>query len=123
MRTVSVGVGGNTTHTQLRDTLEEAVGDLSISSSDGVQTAEDGQDTVMDTGNDLADTSTNASLVAQVCDVLASLANDDACFLRGDDGSQGELGNGIVVVGAGRGVVGIEAAKRLGDIVEGGIMG
>jgi hypothetical protein len=120
---VSVGIGDSTTHAHLRNTLEQTIGDMSVSGSDSIECAENSQDTVMDAGNDLADASANTSLVAQLGNVQTGLANDDACFLRGDDGSQSELSNGILVVGAGRGVFGVEAAHRLGDIVEGGVVG
>ena len=123
MLTVGVGAGDDAAHAHLGNALQEAVGDEAVGLGDCVQLAQDGEDAVVDAGDNLADASADAGLVAQLGDVLTGLANDDACFLRGDDGSQGELGEGVLVVGARGSVVGAEVAQRLGDIVERGVVG
>jgi hypothetical protein len=100
--TVSVGVGGDTTHAELRNSLKQAIGYMAISRSDGIQRTENSQDTIVDTGDDLADAGADTSLVTEFGDILTSFSNNDACFLRGDDSSQSKLSEGILVVGAGR---------------------
>ena len=99
---MSVGVRGDTAHAQLGDTLEQTVGDMAVGSGNSVQRAENGQDAIVDTGDDLADAGADTSLVTEFGDVLTSFSNNDACFLRGDDSSQSKLSEGILVVGAGR---------------------
>jgi hypothetical protein len=68
--------------------------------------------------DDLADTSAHASLVAQVSNVLACLAYDDAGLLRRDNGAQGELRVGVLLLSA-RSDVGLavngKAVELLGD--------
>ena len=99
---MSVGVRGDTAHAQLGDTLEQTVGDMAVGSGNSVQRAENGQDAIVDTGDDFADACADASLVTEFGDVLASFSNNDACFLRGDDGSQGELSDAVLLFSAGR---------------------
>lgn len=115
--TVSVWVVDNTTHAHLRSAFEQTIGDETVSLCNAFKRTQDRQDTVVDARNDLADASTNTSLVTKVCDVCASLADDDACFLRGDDGSQGDLSLSIFIFGAGRNVIsgGAEATHLIRD--------
>jgi hypothetical protein len=115
---VSVGVGGDTAHTELGNALEQAIGNVTVGGSDSIQRAENGQDAVVDAGDDLADAGADTGLVTELGDVLASFSNNDACFLRGDDSSQSELGEGILVVGAGWGVFVVVFEV---ETVEGGI--
>jgi hypothetical protein len=72
----------------------------------------------MNTLNDLADTGAHASLVAQVSNVLARLANNDTGLLGRNNGSQGELRLGVFLFGA-RGyfalTVDVEAVQLVGD--------
>lgn len=55
----------------------------------------------MDALDNLANASLDASLVTQVCHILASLANDDAGLLGRHNRAQGQLGLGILLVGLG----------------------
>ena len=48
--------------------------------------------------HDLADTSLDTSLVAQVGHVLSTLSDDDAGFLGGHYGSEGKLGLGVFLI-------------------------
>jgi hypothetical protein len=116
--TVSVGVGGDAAHAELRDALEETIGDMTVGGSDSIQRAENSQDTIVDAGDDLADAGADTSLVTEFGNVLASFSNNDACFLRGDDSSQSKLSEGILVVSAGRGVFVVVFEV---ETVEGGI--
>jgi hypothetical protein len=67
----------------------------------------------------LADTSAYASLVAQVSDVLACLANDDTSFLGGDDCAKCELRLGVLLLGARSGIsclaINVQALELIGD--------
>ena len=108
------------THPHLGRTLQQSLGNNRVGLGDALQSTSDGQDTIMDTLHDLADTSLNASLVAQVRNVLAALADDDAGFLGGDDGAEGELGLGVLLVGFGAFValtVGVEAVHGVGELI------
>lgn len=116
-RTVGVGVRSDTAHAELRNALEQAIGYVTVGRSDGIQGAEDGQDTVVNTRDDLADAGADTGLVAELGDVLASFSNDDACFLRGDDSSQSKLSEGVFVIGARRGIFVVLEVET----VEGGI--
>jgi hypothetical protein len=116
--TVSVGIGGDTAHAELRNALEQTIGYMTVGGSDSVQRAENSEDTIMDTRDDLADAGADTSLVTEFGDVLASFSNNDACFLRGDDSSQSKLSEGILVVGAGRGIFVVVFEV---ETVEGGI--
>lgn len=52
----------------------------------------------MDTLDHLADACLDASLVSEISDILAALANDDTGFLGGDNGAEGELGLGVFFI-------------------------
>jgi hypothetical protein len=92
-------VSGNyTTHAQRRCALQERLGHSTIGSGDGLASASNGQDTVMDTLDNLANTSFDASFIAQIGDVLATFANDDAGLLGRHNGSQSQLGLGVFLV-------------------------
>src|SRR6266536_150752 len=53
----------------------------------------------MNTLDNLADTSLNASLITKICHILASLANNHTSFLGGDNSSQSELRLCIFLIG------------------------
>lgn len=112
----------NSTHAHLWRTVDQTVGDETIRIGDVAQCAGDGQDAVVGAGHDLANASADTRLVPEVGDVLAGLADDDAGFLGGDNGTDGELGLGVLFVGAGL-VVGVEPAKLVGEIVHAGVHG
>lgn len=116
--TVSVGVGDDTTHAHLGCALDQAVRNKAVSVSNGCERSSDSEDTVVDAGNNLADTSANTSLVAKVGDVLAGLANDHTGFLGSDDGTESELSLVVLFLGARvLGTIGVERAKLVGDVV------
>jgi len=60
----------------------------------------------------LAHAGLDAGLVAQVGHVLATLADDDTGFLGRDDGAQGELGLGVLLIRLG-GRLAVRAQARL----------
>lgn len=100
--TMGVGVGDGAAHAQLRSALEETIGNKTVGLGDAVEGTEDSKDTVVNTRDNLADTSADASLVTKLGNILSSFADDDACFLRGDDGSQGDLSLGVLFICARR---------------------
>jgi hypothetical protein len=87
-------------HTHHWSALEEALGDDSVGLGDSFAATSDGQDAVVNTLDDLADTGLDTSLVSQFGDILASLANNDTGLLRGDDGTKGQLRLGVLLVGS-----------------------
>lgn len=88
-------------HTHLRSTLHQALGNNRISSGGALQGTGDGQDTVMYTGDDLADASLDASFVAQVSHIFTGLADDDTRFLGRDNGTKSQHGLSVLFFGLG----------------------
>lgn len=116
--TVSVGVGDDTTHAHLGCALDEAVRDKAVSISNGCERSSNGEDTVVDARDNLADASANTGLVAKVGDVLAGLANDHTSLLGSDDRAESELSLVVLLLSARvLGAVGVERAKLVGDVV------
>lgn len=104
----------NATHAHGRSTLKESARDNGVGTRDGVAAASDGQDTVVDTLDHLADAGLDTSFVAKISDVLASLANNDTGLLGRDNGAEGKLGLGVFLVRLrGRFAVGAEAVFEL----------
>jgi hypothetical protein len=107
-------------HAHSRCAVEEALGDQAVCLGDTRKAARDREDAVVDALDNLADAGAHARLVAQVSDVLARLADNDAGLLGRDNGAQGELRVGVLLLGT-RGHVGlaihVEAVKLLGDAV------
>lgn len=128
--TVGAVVLDDAAHADGGSALEERVGDDGVGARHGIASAGDGEDTVVDALDDLADASLDARLVPQVGDVLAALADDDAGFLGGDDCAEGELGLGVLLVRsrgrlaigaeAGLAVVELELVQRVEDVAVGG---
>lgn len=107
----------DTSHAQGGGPFQQCTGDDRVRLRNGVASASDGQDTIVDTLHDLGDTSLDAGLVAQLCHVLATLADDDAGLFGGDDGAEGELRLGVLLVGAGgRLAVGAKTALTIFDL-------
>lgn len=102
--TMGAVVLDNTAHTHGRSALKQSFGDDCVGSRDGFATPGNSEDAVVHALNNLAHTGLDASLVAQVCDILATLANNDTSFLGGDNGSEGQVGDGVFLVGLGRGL-------------------
>jgi hypothetical protein len=82
-------------HAHSGSTLEQSAGDNGVGTRDSVATTSDGQDTVMHTLHNFADTGLDASLVPEIGDVLAAFANNDTGFLGGYDRTKGKLGLGV----------------------------
>lgn len=80
-----VRAGDDSTHAHLRCTLDQAICHKPVCLCNAVQRTRDGQHAVVHTRDDLADTSSDTGLVAQIRDVLACLANDHAGLLGGDN--------------------------------------
>lgn len=86
------------THSDSGRTFEESASNDGVSSRDGITATSDGEDSIMNTLNNLADASFHASLVTQVSNVLATLSNNDTRFLGGNNGAQGQLSLSIFLV-------------------------
>ena len=109
-------------HAHLGCAIEQALGDEPVCFGDAAQAARDGQHAVVNTLNNLAYASADASLIAEVRDVLACLPYDNSCFFGRDNGAQGELRLGVLFFGA-RDYVDVvafierEAIELLGDAI------
>lgn len=98
-------------HANLRSTLEKSVCNEAISLSNAIQWTSNSEDAVVDAWDNLADSSSHTSLVTEISDVLASLADDDTGFLGRNDGAESELCLGVFFFGAlGDVVAGVHAA-------------
>lgn len=118
--TVSAVAANNTAHTHVRCTFKQTLGDVVISLAKTRQTSLDCENTVVNARNDLADTSSYTSLVAEISDVLAGLANDDTSFLGRDNGTKGQFLIGILLFGTLGdilAIVGGKVAEALGKVV------
>lgn len=89
-------------HAHGRCTFQQCAGDNHVRLRDGVASTSDGQDAVVNALHDLADSSLDSSLIAQLGDILATLADDDTSFFGGYDGAQSQLGLSILLVGSRR---------------------
>ena len=96
--TMSAGGGDNTAHSHHWGTLKESLGDNGVGLRDSIASTGDGEDTVVDTLDNLADTSLDASLIAEVSNVLASLSDNDTSLLGGDNGAEGQLSLGVLLL-------------------------
>lgn len=107
-------------HAQGGSALEERAGDDGVGPGDGLAAARNGQNTVVDALDNLADARLDACLVAQIGHVLAAFPNDDARLLGRDNGAQRQLCLGIFFIGLGRGLsVGAKAGLIEVELVEG----
>src|SRR5690242_19457604 len=109
----------NTAHSHGRRALEQTLGNKTVRLGDARQAAGDGEYAIVNACDNLADTGAYARLVAQVSDVLACLANDDAGFLGRDDRAEGELRLGILLLSARSGIgclaIYVQTLKLIGD--------
>jgi hypothetical protein len=116
---VSVGVCDDTAHAHLRRALDQAVGNKAIGIGNRSERASDGENAVVNARDDLANAGADSGLVAKVGDVLASLANDHAGFLGGDDSAQSDLSLVVLLLGARvLSTIGVEGAELVGDVVD-----
>lgn len=88
----------DTTHSDGGRTFEESSSNDGISPRDGITATSDGENSIMDTLNDLADAGFHTGLVTKVSNVLAALSNNDTRFLGGNNGTQGHLSLSIFLV-------------------------
>ena len=83
--------GDDASHTHLWSTFEKAFANDRVGLGDLVEATSDGQDAVVDSLYNLADTRLYACLVSQVGNILSRLANDYARFFRGNNRTKGHL--------------------------------
>lgn len=98
MLTMSAGSGDKAAHSHHWSTLKESLGDNGVGLGDGIATSGDGEDTVVDTLNNLGDTGLDASLITEVGNILASLSNDNTSLLGGDNGAEGQLSLSVLLL-------------------------
>ena len=96
--TVSAGIGDKATHSHHWSTLKESLGNDSVGLGNGIASSGDGEDTVVNTLNDLGDTGLDASLITEVGNILASLSNDNAGLLGGDNSTEGQLSLSVLLL-------------------------
>lgn len=97
--TVSASSGDKAAHSHHWSTLKESLSDNGVGLGDGLASTRDGKDAVVNTLDDLRDAGLDASLIAEVGNVLASLSDDDTSLLGGDNGAEGQLSLGVLLVG------------------------
>lgn len=88
----------DTTHSDGGSTFKESSSNDGISPRDGITATSDGENSIMNALNDLADAGFHTSLVAQVSNVLATFSNNDTRFLGGNNGAQGKLSLSVFLV-------------------------
>lgn len=102
-------------HAHGRCTFQQCASDYHVRLRDGVASTSDGQNAVVNALYDLADSGLDSSLVAQLGDILATLADNYTGFFGGNDGAQSQLGLGILLVGP-RGRFSVRSESRLAVI-------
>ncbi|KAI6766591.1 hypothetical protein HG531_011813 [Fusarium graminearum] len=85
----------NGTHLVVRD---EKLDSYIPSTRNSVATTSDGQDTVVNALHNLTNTSLDTSLISEIGDILATLANNDTGFLGGNNRTKGELGLSVLLL-------------------------
>lgn len=97
-------------HANCWRSLKQRSRDKLIGLGDRLATTSDGEDAVMNTLYNLADTGLDACCISEIRHVFAPFANNHASFLRRDEGSEGKLRDSILLVGSWRRLsVGTEA--------------
>lgn len=105
------------THTQGGSTFQQGAGNDHVCLGNGVASTGDGQDTVMNALDNLGDACLDSSLIAQLSNVLSTLADNDAGLLGGDNGADGQLCLSILFVCAGgRLAIGTETAVTIVEL-------
>src|SRR5262245_59153905 len=87
-------------HSHVRRTLQETLGDNAICFGDGSKATLNGEDAIVHAWHNFAHSSSNASLFSKVSNVLAGLADDHASFLGGHNGTEGQFLVCIVIFAA-----------------------
>lgn len=85
-------------HSHGRCTFQQRAGDNHVRLRDGVASASDGQNAVVNALHDLAYSGLDSSLIAQLGDILATLADNYTGFFGGHDGAQSQLGLGVFLI-------------------------
>lgn len=119
---MSAIAANNTAHTHVRCAFKQTLSDVVVSLAKARQTSLDCENTVVNARNNLADPSSYTSLISEISDILAGLANDDASFLGGDNGTKGQFLVGILLFGTLGdilAIVGGEVTEALGKVVSG----
>lgn len=88
----------DTAHSDGGRTFQKGSSNDGVGPRDGIAATGDGENSIMNTLNDLADTGLHSSFVTKVSNVLAALSNNDTRFLGGNNGAQGQLSLGIFLV-------------------------
>lgn len=114
---MGVWAGHDTSHTHLRRSLYQPIGNQAVSLSDGIERAADRQDPVMDTRHDFANASPDPSLLTQISNIGSRFANDHSSLFRRDDSTECELCLAIFFLGARLVVIGVQSPKSIGDAV------
>lgn len=96
---LSSGLSGGTVclDGSVEGVFEDGLCDEGESVRDTDQGTRDGEDAVVNTGDDLGNASLDACLLTELCDVGTALADDDAGFLGGDEGADEEGSVGVDV--------------------------
>ena len=81
--------------------VQQVLGHHGIGPRDAIEGTVDGEYTIVHARNNLADASLDTGFVAEIGNVLARLADDDAGLLRRDYGTKGKGGSCIFLVGSG----------------------
>lgn len=110
--TVSAIVLDDPAHAHGGGAFQQRPRDDSVGSRDGLATARDGQDPVVNALHHLADAGLHAGFVAQIGNILPAFPDDHAGFLGGHDGPQRQLRLGILFVRLGRRLA-VRAQARL----------
>lgn len=103
--------------------LEKSPGNDGVGPRDGITASSDGEDTVVNALDDLANTGFYASFITEVGNILAALSNDNTSFLGGNNGAQSQLSLGIffvrlrgeLAVGA-KSLVHLQLVQRVHDV-------
>lgn len=88
----------NSSHAHRRGAFEQSSRNDGVSFGDGIAAAGDGKDAVVHALDDLADPGLDASLIAEIGNVLSTLSDDNSSFLGRYDGTESELGLGVFLV-------------------------
>ncbi len=132
----TVGID-DTPHSHLGCTVEQSSRDDTVGLGYTAELTRHGENAIVHPRHNLAHTSTDASLITEIGDILAGLADDDASLLGRDDRAQGQLSlsiflfgtRGSVAVGpAGmivriRSAIGVRDVASFLDVLRGGVVG
>jgi len=87
-------------HSHVRRTLQETLGDNTICFGNSSKATLNGKDAIVYAWHNFAHSRSDASLFSKISNILAGLADDDASFLGGHNGTECEFLVRIVIVAA-----------------------